>query len=489
LFWSKLIYPVIFNELENESVSGYFKRISEKEVLFPNGELKKPGLSTLWKKLKLYREKGFDNLFRKQRSDLGKIRAVDQALLDKAIEIKKDQPNRSHAVINFFLEEYFAKKIPKSTLYTHLKKAGATKQKLGVTKTQVRCRWTRNNTHSLWTGDFEHGPYVFIKGKTYKTYLSAFIDVHSRYIVDARYYLRENKLVLEDNLLRAWNIHGASKDLYVDNAKVYKSNALRSACLALKINLLFRRVRDPQGGGIIEKFFQSVQSQFESEVRARSILTFEELNKAFSAWLSSFYHQTLNSETKETPQQRYDKGLTTLRHVNVHSVVKYFYEQQQRTVHNDFSDISLYSNFYKVDHRLRGDRVNVYFSPFSKSDHVLIYSLQNQFLGKAFLHKREKKSNDKQDNQISKQIQGIDYSKTNNKWPFLSFVQFFAKLLGRKGGASSFTTLEYESLSEIYQSNNHLNESILLQACEMAECKTISDITFQIQSLLQRTES
>ncbi len=40
------------------------------------------------------------------------------------------------------------------------------------------------------------------------THLSAFIDCHSRYVVEARYYLRENLDILIDSLLRAWPFTG-----------------------------------------------------------------------------------------------------------------------------------------------------------------------------------------------------------------------------------------------------------------------------------------
>ena len=53
------------------------------------------------------------------------------------------------------------------------------------------------------------------------THLSAFIDCHSRYVVEARYYLRENLDILIDSLLRAWSVHGASRELYLDNAKIF----------------------------------------------------------------------------------------------------------------------------------------------------------------------------------------------------------------------------------------------------------------------------
>ena len=101
-----------------------------------------------------------------------------------------------------------------------------------------------------------------------QTHLSAFIDCHSRYIVEARYYLRENLDILIDSLLRAWSIHGASRELYLDNAKIYHAHALRRACCALNIRLLHRGVGDPPPGGLIERFFRTAQTQLEAEVRA-----------------------------------------------------------------------------------------------------------------------------------------------------------------------------------------------------------------------------
>ena len=61
------------------------------------------------------------------------------------------------------------------------------------------------------------------------------MDCHSRYAIDSRYYYRDSLDVLIDSLLRAWGNHGTSRELYVDNAKVYHANALKAACLALNI--------------------------------------------------------------------------------------------------------------------------------------------------------------------------------------------------------------------------------------------------------------
>src|SRR5690606_19120234 len=142
------------------------------------------------------------------------------------------------------------------------------------------------------------------------------VDCHSRYIVEARYYVRGNLDVLIDSLLRAWSQHGASSQLYVDNAKIYHAKALQLACATLHIRLLHRPPRDPAAGGLIERFFQTLQGQLEAEVQATSLLTLDELNQVLQAWLRTDYHQRVHSEIRQRPQTRYEEGMATRRHVD-----------------------------------------------------------------------------------------------------------------------------------------------------------------------------
>ncbi|MCG8335786.1 MAG: transposase family protein, partial [Proteobacteria bacterium] len=116
-----------------------------------------------------------------------------------------------------------------------------------------RKRWSRENSHDLWVGDFEEGPYVVNGSDAVPTYLSAFIDCYSRHVVAARYYYRQNLDVLIDTLLSALAVHGGPLGLYLDNAKVYHSTGLKAACYRTGIQLIYRKAGDPAGGGIIER--------------------------------------------------------------------------------------------------------------------------------------------------------------------------------------------------------------------------------------------
>jgi transposase InsO family protein len=381
IFWCDLLAPVIYEEIEPEATNRFLKQLADKQILFPDGRIGKPSLKTLRRKLNRYRQGGFDALARKKRRDQGQPRNISTEVIEKAIELKKEQPFRSPRAINRFLEQIYGVNVPRATLYRHLKRAGATPIKLGVTRKKVRKRWSRDHTHDLWLGDFEDGPYVLEKTEIVPTYLSAFIDCHSRYVVAARYYFRENLDVLIDSFIRALSTHGAPRQLYVDRAKVYLSNGLKAACYRLKIKLLHRPPGDPPAGGLIERFIQTLQQQFEAEVRAGDLLSLAELNRALSAWLAVSYHKDTHSETGQPPEQRYQKGLTLIRQVDMSRVVDSFMQSVKRTVNTTFSDVQVDRRLYRVDAKLRGDRVQVRFDPFATWDTVKIYSLHDQYLG------------------------------------------------------------------------------------------------------------
>ncbi len=507
VFWCSLLSPLLYGEIPPEEAGRFLDELASCEQVFPDGRRRRPSRATLWRKWKKYRDGGFEALFRRRRSDRGQSRKHRPAVIAKAVELKREQPRRSNVPINQFLQAEFQAAIPKSTLYWHLKRAGATRLKLGISQQKLRRRWTRDQSNALWLGDFEDGPCVLVEGQALATHLSAFIDCHSRYVVEARYYLRENLDILLDSLLRAWAVHGASRELYLDNAKIYHAHALKAACFALNIRLLHRGVGDPPPGGLIERFFGTAQGQLESEVRAGEILTLDRLNHALAAWLEQSYHQQPNSETGQPPLERYHQGSRFTRHVNLQEVLRYFLRRVRRKVRKEFSDVQVEGAFFQVDPRLRDDWVEVRYDPFSRPlETVLLYSTDGEYLGVGTRHERQSipdqppspptpkpKHNyldlliQKHDQALRERHAGIDYqavlAAAGRRWPFAEFVKQLAAHLGRKGGLTAFTTDELESLQKVYQRLTALDAPMLREACQRATQRTIPEIVFLLQQL------
>lgn len=507
VFWCSLLGPLLCGDIAPEEAGRFLAELADRKHLFPDGQWRKPSRATLWRKWKQYRQGGLEALRRRQRSDRGQARKASAAMIDKAVALKKEQPLRSDETINQFLQQQFSRRLAKSTLYRHLKRAGATRLKLGISQQKVRCRWTRDQSNALWLGDFQDGPYVIAADQVVETHLSAFIDCHSRYVIEARYYLRENLDILIDSLLRAWARHGASRELYLDNAKIYHADALKTACVALNIRLLHRGVGDPPPGGLIERFFQTTQTQFEAEVRAGEMLTLQRINQALAAWLEVSYHDRSHSETGQTPRLRYEMGRPFLRHVDIQQVLPYFLKREQRTVHRDFSDVQLLGMFFRVDARLRGDKVQVRYDPFGPLDSVLIYSLDGEYCGVGTRHTREQSPTtqpsspilgkpthnyldlliQKHQQAMNRRAGGIDYqavlAHAQRRWPFLEFVKQLASHLARSGGVSAFRADELESLQKVYQRLSFLNPAMLELACARTRQHSVVEILFALQQL------
>jgi len=323
----------------------------------------------------------------------------------------------------------------------------------------------------------------------------------------ARYYLRENFDVLVDSLLRAWAVHGASRELYLDNAKIYHARALKAACFALNIRLLHRGVGDPPPGGLIERFIETTQGQFESEVRAGDILTLDRLNHALAAWLEQGYHRQPNSETHQTPLERYQQANRFTRHVNLQEVLKYFLERTPRKVHPDFSDVQLDGMFFQVDPRLRGDRVEVRYDPFSPPGNRTLVLAGRRVLGggqtatSGRTCRSNRRSNNQRPNRSTTTSNCCREARTDAARParrdrlpggagcgsaplaVLRVRQTIGRLSGPKGGLAAFTTDELESLQKSTSGSPAWMRPCSAKHVNMPRGATIPDVVFRLQQL------
>jgi transposase len=147
VFWCSLLRPLLYGEIAPEEARGFLLNLASTACVFPDGRHGKPSRATLWRKWKQYQEGGFEALFRKRRSDQGKLRRTTEGIIARAVELKKQQPFLPAGRINQFLQAEFQATIPKATLYRHLRRAGATRLKL------VDCRQKQDADKLRWESD------------------------------------------------------------------------------------------------------------------------------------------------------------------------------------------------------------------------------------------------------------------------------------------------------------------------------------------------
>jgi hypothetical protein len=104
VFRCSLLSPLLYGEIPPEEAGRFLNQLAATEHIFLDGQRRRPSRATLWRKWKQCRDGGFEALFRKPRSDRGESRKDRQAMIAKAVELKKEQPYRSDVPLNQFLQ-------------------------------------------------------------------------------------------------------------------------------------------------------------------------------------------------------------------------------------------------------------------------------------------------------------------------------------------------------------------------------------------------
>src|SRR5699024_754442 len=123
-------------------------------------------------------------------------------------------------------------------------------------------RFEADHANEMWVGDALHGP----KTGGRKTYLFAFIDDQSRMVTAGRWAYAEDAIRVSAVLRPAVQTHGIPGIAYLDNGAAMAAKSLARPCAKLGIRLVHPAPYRPQGRGKIERFFNTVTSQFLGEI-------------------------------------------------------------------------------------------------------------------------------------------------------------------------------------------------------------------------------
>jgi putative transposase len=398
-----VIAPIVSRKfMSKEERTDEIKRIAACVHKFPDNREKKFSVRNLQRWVNWYEqgrnckqhaiEPGVAALEPIVRDDYGEMRALDAAIVDRAVQLRKELPRRSTRTVLELLESEAKKRnetwvsIEEATLAFHLRRLGATRKEL-KREGRVYPRYEHDHRNAVWQGDWTHGiwlPHPTEPNKMKQSHLHAFIDDHSREIPHAEFYFRQNLPCLEDCFRKAVMKGGVAEITYVDNGAVYQAKQLQRVAARIGTNLVYATPYHPQGKGKIERYFGHMQSAFYPEAERAGLTSLEELNTFFWAWLKEHYSQRVHSETGVTPQERWEAGADGVRWPNPALIGDLFLWEEERLV-NKAGCVELGGNDYPAPEHLVGQRVSVRFDPFDLSN-VRIYH-QNKLQAVASPHK------------------------------------------------------------------------------------------------------
>jgi hypothetical protein len=181
--------------------------------------------------------------------------------------------------------------------------------------------------------------------------------------------------VLEQSILK----RGIPERIYCDNGKVFLSDQVKRIGAEIGTRIIHTKVRDAAAKGKIERWFQTVRSQFlENHATIDRLNT---LNSAFSKWVET-YNQSHHSGIGCTPME---KWLRSPRSPQILSesfnTDDIFWLETTRKVKKD-GTFSLNSVRYETKYTLAGQKVTIRYNSQTASG-IRVYH-DGSFIGISF---------------------------------------------------------------------------------------------------------
>jgi putative transposase len=402
-FRFSMIAPVIHGTFNEPTKTAYYRRITEKPLTLPNGEVKVYNPKTIEKWEEYYRKEGMDGLMSRTRKDSGKTRVLSQEAIEQIYRLK-EKFTRINATLIYdkLIEDGFINqsKVSLSSVQRFVKRNDL---KSATNPNQKdRKAFEEPYPGGMFQADTCHTLYIKENGKASRTYLINIVDDHTRLIVGARFFYNDNaynfQIVLKEAICR----YGLCNKLYLDNGSTYSNHQLTLICGSLGIIKLHTPVRDGACKAKVERSFKTIKETWLHGFDPSNVSSLDELNQLLAEYVHK-RNTTVNRTTGEAPIERYRNGIA---HVKVPKSKEWidecFMHREKRKVNLD-ATISIEKVYYDVPMQFIRSKVEVRYLP-NKMDAAYIF-----FEGKRYPIRptnRVENSHTKRQN-----VHAIDYSK------------------------------------------------------------------------------
>jgi len=374
LFRYAVIAPLVLEALPRGELTRRAQEIAARHYDIPNSKRISVSVDTLLEWALRYRTDGFDALAPKPRQDRGQSRAITPQLADLIERLKRENPHRTGTTLRRELALSSGQNAPgvsASTLYRFLKQRGLTERQLLVPPAHKK--FEAQTSNQIWQADMLFGPYVQRPGGgKMQAFLHATLDDASRLIPHAQFYPSQGLDACLDCLRQAIAARGVPVRLYIDNAKIYRSQQLARIAASLGTLIVHTPPYQPEGRGKIERYFRTVRDQFLTNLDPKQSLSLETLNDRLWTWIETAYHRTGHSALGSTPLMRWQRDIEHVRQLSpATDLRRLFFYRLDRLVRRDCTFL-LHNRFYEAPPHLSGETIEVRFDPLDTAD-VEIY--------------------------------------------------------------------------------------------------------------------
>lgn len=358
------IAPVISGVPEEySSLSEYFRDVSQKGILHPNGETRNYAPGTIESWLLDYRKGGFDALIPKSRADCGTSRKIDDDLKEQIRYLKVNYPRLSASAIFRQLQDNGSIRKGQMCESTVLRFINEMKLQEKMTNNQDLRRYERPHINEVWCGDSSVGPYLTTSdGKKHRVYVIALIDDASRFIVGIDVFFNDNFINLMSVTKSAVSKYGVPKVFNFDNGGSYRNKQMEMLAARIGSTIHYCKPYSPVQKAKIERWFRTLKDQWMATLNMKDFHTLDELRGSLMTYVRIYNQRPHSSLEGKSPEERFFSESEYIRRISHEQIENSFLLEIERRVSSD-SVIVIDQIEYEVDYRFAKQRITLRYSP------------------------------------------------------------------------------------------------------------------------------
>jgi len=360
-----IISPVLNGQVANNAE--YFKAVAAEPIDMPGLGMRRYSEKTIQSWLSSYMRGGIDALINANRKDKGQSRKINDALAEKIIEERRQNPSVPITVLyEKLLSDGVIKpgEISRPTVYRFVEDMALRGELQEVTDEKESRRFSHEHAGDLAQIDVLYGPRVRENGKWKPTYLHMVLDDCSRYPLHSEFYLSQSFEAHRHCFKEAVLKFGVPRIAYTDNAQIYRSQQFEYICASIGCTLLHSQPFVPQGRGKVERLFRTVRMRFLNGIGKDFDGSLEQLNVRYRKWLADDYlHKTHSSLGGLSPHETLMSQADKLRlPSDRHTIEEAFMLRVSRKIGHD-ATTQLNNVLYETDAVFSGKRMELRYEP------------------------------------------------------------------------------------------------------------------------------
>jgi len=335
-------------------------------VVWPDGKKRRIPRSTLHRWIKLYQANGFDGLLPHVRKDLGQTHGP-RDVIDYAIALLLEQPNRSFAQLDIYLRQHFADyRDSLSTLRRHVCAHPAypaiARLRSGKDR-RLRDRYEAAHPHECWQLDGK-GPFPvrLSSGNPLTVHVLTVLDDHSRAVLAAHAATAEDTAAAINAFTKAAARYGLPERMQFDRGSAFDSHTFRDGIARCGVHRNYVRARHPEAQGKIEAYHRSLQRWFIDELQTQEVHGLGHLQDLLEATIALVYQKHRHRGIGTTPELRLG-GKLSPRRITDADLTRAFYGSVMARSDKKTGEVQLPNGRFRVPLAFAGQRILFRYDP------------------------------------------------------------------------------------------------------------------------------